>query len=157
MKIAEINNDLEHRDQLKKTGFWGKRGAGCLFQALDTGRICIAHRSDYVEQPGTWGIWGGAIDDKETPESAVRREAMEESGYGGAMELLPMYIFRSPSGFIYYNFLALVETEFRPRLDWENQGFKWTEFGKWPKPLHPGAKLLLQDAPSLKLMQQYSK
>lgn len=157
MKIAEINNDLDHSEQLKKTGFWGRRGAGCLFQAVDTGRICIAHRSDYVEQPGTWGTWGGAIDDKETPESAVRREAMEESGYSGAMELLPMYTFRSPTGFIYYNFLALVETEFRPRLDWENQGFKWTEFGKWPKPLHPGAKLLFQDASSLKLMQQYSK
>lgn len=157
MKIKEISNDREHQAQLQKTGFWGRRGAGCLFQALDTGRICIAHRSAYVEQPGTWGTWGGAIDSGESPESAARREVSEEAGYTGKMKLLPMYVFKHPSGFIYYNFLALVATEFKPKLDWETQDYVWTKFGDWPSPLHPGLKLLLSDAASVKLLQKYSR
>jgi 8-oxo-dGTP pyrophosphatase MutT (NUDIX family) len=79
MKIKEIDNDSEHREQLAKTGFRGRRGAGCLFQAQDTGKICIAHRSNYVEQPSTWGSWGGAIDGNESPETAARREVREEA------------------------------------------------------------------------------
>lgn len=157
MKIREIDNDLEHGKQLKKTGFWGRRGAGCLFQALDTGRICIAHRSKYVEQPDTWGTWGGAIDDNETPESAARREAHEEAGYSGEMKLLPMFVFKHESGFTYYNFLALVKNEFKPNLDWESQGYVWSEYGDWPSPLHPGLKLLLADPDSARLLQKYSK
>lgn len=154
---SDQSNDADHGAQLKKTGFWGRRGAGCLFQALDTGRICIAHRSAYVEQPGTWGTWGGAIDGDESPENAARREVREEAGYTGKMKLLPMYVFKHSSGFIYYNFLALVATEFKPKLDWESQGYVWTEFGSWPSPLHPGLKLLLNDSASVNLLQRYSK
>jgi hypothetical protein len=66
-----IENDSEHRDALKQTGFWGRQGAGCIFLALDTERLCIAHRSRKVEQPGTWGTWGGAIDSFESPEKTL--------------------------------------------------------------------------------------
>lgn len=159
MRIRELyENDQEHRAELNRTGFWGKRGAGCLFQATDTGRICIAHRSQYVEQPGTWGTWGGAIDGSESPESAAKREVREEAGYEVELEgLLPMYVFKHHSGFTYYNFLAVIETEFIPKLDRETQGFVWTEYGEWPSPLHPGLKLLLADPASAALMQKYSK
>ena len=159
MKISEfiVENDAEHRKNLERTGFWGKRGAGCLFQAVDTGRICIAHRSNYVEEPNTWGTWGGAIDGTETPKQAVKREAREESGYTGKMKLIPMYVFKHSSGFVYYNFLALVETEFKPKLDWETQGYKWVQYGQWPKPPHKGLVLLLNDRNSVEIMQRYSK
>jgi len=46
-------NDYEHQQELEKTGFWGKRAAGCLFYAKDTGRYLIAHRSNYVLEPNT--------------------------------------------------------------------------------------------------------
>jgi 8-oxo-dGTP pyrophosphatase MutT (NUDIX family) len=159
MKLVEFvfENDIEHQRELERTGFWGKRGAGCLFQAIDTGRICIAHRSNYVEQPNTWGTWGGAIDDSESPELAAKREAVEESGYVGKMKLIPLYVFKHSSGFVYHNFLALVESEFKPTLDWETQGYKWVQYGNWPSPLHNGLKLLLNDQTSLSILQKYSK
>ena len=55
MKANEFirESDDEHNAALKTTGFWGKQGAGCLFLALDTLRIGIAHRSREVEEPNT--------------------------------------------------------------------------------------------------------
>lgn len=158
MKIRELfEDDAEHREQLKTTGFWGKRGAGCLFLAIDTGRICIAHRSQYVEQPGTWGTWGGAIDRDESPESAAMREVREEAGYDGQFKLIPLYVFEHSSGFKYYNYLALVEQEFEPKLNWETQGYSWVNFGEWPSPLHFGLKLVLDDSASMATIKRYIK
>ncbi len=146
----------EHAHALLKTGFWGSSGAGCLFLALDTRRFLVAHRSPYVEQPGTWGTWGGAIDRGENPLDAVKREIREETGYVGQAAIEPLFVFKKDT-FQYYNFLAIVEREFTPRLDWENQGYIWCEFGQWPEPLHFGLKLLLADPVSLDKMREKSE
>lgn len=152
-----FESDEEHQQALDQTGFWGRAGAGCLIVAKDTGRICIAHRSQHVEQPGTWGTWGGAIDQGEDPKVAAAREVQEEAGYHGKMSLIPLYVFKHHSGFRYYNFLAVVEREFSPSLDWETQGYRWVEFGTWPKPLHHGLVSLLNDPASIRIIAQYAE
>ncbi len=156
MKAAEFifESDEEHKAALEKTGFWGRQGAGCLFLAADTKRICIAHRSNNVEQPNTWGTWGGAIDDGEDPATAVKREVSEEASYTGPIKLLPLFTFNHPSGFTYYNFLALVPSEFTPITDWETQGSDWFEFGQWPSPLHPGLVSLINDNRSMQIIKK---
>jgi 8-oxo-dGTP pyrophosphatase MutT (NUDIX family) len=155
MRVLDLfEDDSKHQQALKQTGFWGRRGAGCVIMAQDTGRFCIAHRSSRVEQPGTWGTWGGAIDEGEDPAQAARRELAEEAGYTGAMKLVPLYVFKHDSGFTYYNFLAIVEQEFRPKLDWETQGYDWVEYGAWPSPLHPGLKAVLSDPHSVEVMRR---
>jgi 8-oxo-dGTP pyrophosphatase MutT (NUDIX family) len=153
--LTIFESDQQHAQTLKTTGFWGKQGAGCLIMARNTGRFCLAHRSAYVEQPGTWGTWGGAIDNSETPESAAQREIQEETGYGGAVELTPLYVFSHPNGFRFYNFLAIVETEFQPKLDWGNQGYVWTEWGNWPKPMHFGLQSLVNDPASVETIKKH--
>ena len=145
--FREGMDDALHRDALSKTGFWGAQGAGCLFFARSTRRFLVAHRSRAVEQPGTWGTWGGAVDRGEDPVAAVKREAHEEAGYTGHVEVEPLYVFRK-NDFRYYNFLLIVDDEFEPRLDWENQGFRWVELGEWPTPLHFGMTALLADPAS---------
>ena len=157
MRAVEFikENDAEHRAELNRTGFWGKQGAGCIILAKDTKRICIPHRSSYVEQPDTWGTWGGAIDSGEDPKVAAIRELREEAGYNGKLELIPLFVFRHSSGFTYYNFLALVEKEFAPKLDWETQGYRWVKYGDWPEPLHNGLKLLLSDPESVETITRY--
>ncbi len=157
MKLCELfegMDDAEHADALTKTGFWGKAGAGCIFLARDTGRFLIAHRSRHVEQPGTWGTIGGAIDSGETPIDAVRREAYEETGYKGHIDdIIPLYVFRSNS-FKYSNFVVVVEKEFEPHLDWETQGYRWCEWGEWPKPMHFGLQSLLNDPNSVAKLKE---
>lgn len=155
MKIYQIiENDKNHAKALANTGFWGNRGAGCIFISKTTGRILLNHRSSLVEQPNTWGVWGGAIDSSESPKDAVMREAYEESGYTpDPNDIIPIYVYKHPSGFRYYNFIILTEDEFTPNISddhsWETQGWKWVSFGDWPHPLHFGVEAILRDTPSV--------
>jgi 8-oxo-dGTP pyrophosphatase MutT (NUDIX family) len=147
-KISGVlkESDSEHGDALVKTGFWGKQGAGCIFMAKTTGRLLLPLRSAMVLQPETWGVWGGAIDSGENPSQAVSREASEEVGFRGIIEkLIPLYVYKDQkSGFQYHNFLAVVDDEFDPKLNWETDKYKWVEYGRWPSPLHFGLKSLIQ-------------
>lgn len=154
--LREYEND--HGAGLAKTGFWGKAGAGVIFMARDTGRILLPFRSAYVEQPHTWGTWGGAIDQGENPAEAAAREAYEEAGYSPRPnDIIPLYVFKHTSGFRYYNFLVLVPHEFEPRAGeghaWETEGADWFEVGDWPSPMHFGLKNLLSDPKSIKTIQ----
>jgi 8-oxo-dGTP pyrophosphatase MutT (NUDIX family) len=154
--FREGMDDHLHRQALRDTGFWGAQGAGCLFFARSTGRFLVAHRSRQVEQPGTWGTWGGAIDRGEDPVEAVKREAHEETGYTGPIEIVPAYVFTKDT-FRYSNFVVVVPDEFKPRLDWENQGFRWCEYGDWPTPAHFGLVALLNDPKSAETMQRLTQ
>lgn len=133
----------DHAQALRDTGFWGKQGAGCIILAKDTKRILLPLRSSHVEQPLTWGTWGGAIDSDENPEQAAKREVQEEAGYTGFVETTPLSVFQKGS-FKYFNFLAIVDTEFKPHLNWESKSYDWFTFGQWPKPLHFGLAWLLE-------------
>jgi 8-oxo-dGTP pyrophosphatase MutT (NUDIX family) len=148
--------DYEHGEALAKTGFWGKQGAGVMPVAQDTGRILLPHRSSEVEQPGDWGAtWGGAIDAGLDPQEAARKEFFEEAGYTGSMKMIPLKMFEdSSSGFRYYNFLGVVPSEFKPRLNWETQNYQWVKFGDWPQPMHFGFNTILNDSASVNRIQQ---
>ena len=137
-----IENDSDHAAALRTTGFWGKQGAGAIIIAKDTGKILLPHRSFRVQEPDTWGTWGGAIDNDENPETAAKREVQEEAGYSGHIQMIPLAVF-TKNTFKYYNFAAIVDNEFKPNLNWETQGYKWVDFGDWPSPLHPGLKWLI--------------
>lgn len=147
-------DETDHWKALHDTGFYGAQGAGCIFLAKDTGRILIAHRSDAVEQPNTWGGWGGAINRGESPVEAVRREVVEEADYHDHYDLEPLYVFQKGT-FKYHNFLVVVDHEFAPDLNWETQGFQWCEWGRWPQPLHFGLVALFNDAASVSKIQAH--
>ena len=160
MELRELfgNDDHEHRAVLEATGFWGRRAAGCLFVAADSGRLLLALRSRSVQEPGTWATWGGAMDSGETPTQAAKREAFEETQYTGKLKLTPLLVFRADRDgeqvFEYHNFLAEVPSEFEPILDDETEAAQWCKFGEWPAPLHHGLKALLADGPSINAIQQ---
>ena len=139
-----IENDQEHQKALNQTGFWGKQGAGCIIVAKDTKRLLLPLRSRHVQEPNTWGTWGGAIDSNEDPAEAAKREVQEEAGYDGNVETIPLAVFRKGT-FQYHNFLAIVDTEFIPTLNWETQKFRWTELDNIPQPTHFGLQWILDN------------
>lgn len=152
--ITNFNNYLT--ESLKDTSdgvFWGNIAGGVLPICTTTKRILVAYRSRYVQEPHTWGVWGGKIDEEDGEaqsevQDAVKREFLEEAGYDGHLKLIPSYIFKTADeSFKYYNFIGLLDEEFEPTLDWETESFKWMTFEELLelKPKHFGLKKLLNE------------
>jgi 8-oxo-dGTP pyrophosphatase MutT (NUDIX family) len=111
--------------------YWGTIGAGIVPFCVNTKRFLIGLRSGYVMEPHTYGGFGGKLDIDEgvdeTIEIAAKRELSEETGYYEEIELLKGYIFKD-NNFEYHNFIGIVDEEFKPRLNWENDKAIWITY-----------------------------
>ena len=146
-------DDQEHYDALSDTGYFGKRAAGCVFVSKNTGRFMLVLRSAQVEQDGTWGNCGGAHKENEEPWKAAFREAKEETGYKGKIDLIPAYVY-TDGDFRYSNFFAVVEDEFVPELGWEADDYRWCTLDDKPSPLHFGVSALIKDEDSRYFLEE---
>ncbi len=130
--IFEHIKTFEHWTQDYNGQFWGKAGAGVLVICTTTNRMLIGLRSEDVEESGTLGIFGGKVDDRESDfEKVALRELYEETRYNGKIKMIPAYVYKTTSGkikFEYHNFIGLVEEEFEPILDWENEDAYWMTY-----------------------------
>ena len=119
--------------------------AGVLFLAKDTGRCLFQLRKAEKRFKNTWGFWGGTMHLKETPFECIQRELEEEIGFVPELQKLnPIDVYQSKNKhFMYYSFVAVVPSEFIPTLNKESSGYAWVDIGKWPKPLHDGARSTL--------------
>lgn len=139
--------------------FWGNLAAGVLPICKKTGRILVAYRSKYVNEPHTWGVFGGKLDEddgEEDLQEVAKREFIEETDFSGDIRLIPAYIYKA-KGFEYHNFIGIIDEEFEPKLDWETEKTKWMNFEEFEKlyPKHFGLKALIEhDIDKIKL---YSK
>ncbi|MDE1151250.1 MAG: NUDIX hydrolase [Micavibrio sp.] len=131
-----------------------RRGAGILVLARDTGRFLALKRSDHVHNGRTWALAGGLLDEGETPEEGAVREFCEETGYNGQeVALVPLVQYTSPN-FTYNNYIAIIEQEFKPIIDHENEAFAWVEsLEDWPAPAHFGIPYLKQDTASVDIIR----
>ena len=131
--------------------FWGNMGAGVLVVAKTTGRFLVAMRSPDVNEPNTYGVIGGKVDDENTVEmsSEALRELEEETGYSGKIEMKLISVYSVPT-FQYNTFLGIVPDEYEPvphpAHEWENSFFKWVTYDelKKLKPMHFGLKYTLE-------------
>jgi ADP-ribose pyrophosphatase YjhB (NUDIX family) len=119
-----------------------KTGSGALFISAKTGRAMFNLRSPYKSHNLTWSLWGGMIENDETPKECLFRELKEEMGFVPEIsKIYPFDIYESKDkNFRYYTFICIVEDEFVPQLNKEAVGYCWTKLGIWPKPLHDGAR-----------------
>ena len=123
----------------------GSPAAGVLLVAADTGRVLLLHRSWEVHEGGVWSIPGGTIKPGQTAFGAAREETVAETGlpYAAQAGYLGEYVWHAPdSEFSYTTFVISVPTEFKPRLNWENNRSKWATFADLDalgaaKGLHP--------------------
>lgn len=110
-------------------------GAGVLFCARDTKRMLYVLRSSTCESPNTWCCLGGGVEPGESLEEGVRREVMEEAGFSGQYDLIPMHV-DVQGDFTFHNYFAWVDHEFIPQLNDEHTDYEWSS--KLPTPMHPG-------------------
>ena len=166
-KFNEMVGSGDYASFHNKSGenFWGNCGGGILACCLKTGRILLAYRSLYVNEPHTYNLIGGKIDEEDGEvqsdiEDVVKREFTEEAGYSGDIHLIPAYIFETPNkSFKYYNFIGLVDDEFTPELDWETESFRWVTFDEMMEiePKHFGLQGLLNDPKSMQTIKKYAR
>ena len=114
-----------------ESGRWGNAGSGILFTTGD--RILLLKRSPYVEEPGTWGIPGGAIPHTSDGElldayESAKRETQEEIGTILAHTVIDEYVYEEHE-FLYTTFIAEVDPDdadnLSPVFDYENDDYAW--------------------------------
>ena len=121
--------------------------SGCILLSKDTKRILLQLRAPDKRNKSYWGFWGGGGEQSELPIQTVERELTEELGF--LPELLKIYplhkMVSNDKSFEYNTFIGTVASEFVPTINKESQGYAWVDYTCYPVPLHPGAKLVLQN------------
>jgi len=155
------------------TEYWGAKGAGCLFLCREDQTILLFQRSMDVEQPGTWGITGGAVKTEELEdefyqttdeeleieeehyESTAVDETMEETGsFPNGGEQLLSFDFKDGSFTFRTHVFDLTleeKNEWTPQivLNWENDSFQWFPINGLPSNLHFGIITKIEDVKRL--------
>lgn len=113
---------------------------GGLFYCCTSKRFLFVLRGPNCPRPNTWALVGGKLESNETLINGLHREISEEVGFvPGIKKTIPIDTYENPDqSFKYYTWLLVVDEEFIPDLNHENQGYAWVSFNGWPKPLHPG-------------------
>ena len=113
---------------------------GGLFYCWTSRRFFFVLRGPECPRPNTWGLVGGKLEHGETLINGLHREISEEIGYlPDIAKTIPIDTYENNGqSFKYYTWLLIIDKEFIPQLNYENQGYAWVSFNGWPKPLHPG-------------------
>lgn len=130
-----------------ETLYMTAQASGCILLSQDTKRILLQLRRPDRRNKNYWGFWGGATEGDELPVQTVERELTEELGFlPEIIKLHPLHKMTSnDESFEYNTFLAVVPNEFIPNINEESEGYAWVNYNRYPVPLHPGAKLVLQN------------
>lgn len=142
----KLETDFEDEGFVGK--YWGSAGSGILFTC--NGKILLLKRANWVEQPGTWGIPGGAIPvDPATGQSmdaweSAEKEATEELGSLPSMRHTDKTVYQD-GNFTYTTFIVEVPTEIKPAMNGEHTDYVWAEPDALPKPLHFGVEYVLKN------------
>ena len=134
-----------------------RKAAGCLIRAKDTEKYLFILRSEYVDNPHTWGIPGGKGAASEDYWTMAVRETKEEIGFDAAdcpHQLIGVYKSDWPTS-VYKTYAVLVEEEFKPILDWESAEYKWCTLDELPSPLHWGIEALMSNDTSGEILHKW--
>jgi ADP-ribose pyrophosphatase YjhB (NUDIX family) len=128
-----------------------KEACGTIFLSKKTGRVLLNLRAPNKTYHLKWSLWGGMIEEGETPKECLLREMSEEMGFIPNIDkIYPFDVYESKDkNFRYYSFICIVDDEFNPILNDESVGYCWCKLGIWPTPMHEGARITLCNEDSL--------
>jgi len=123
------------------------RASGCILLSENTKRILLQLRKPDRKNKNYWGFWGGTQEGQELPVQTIERELEEELGFlPDITKFIPIHkMVSNDESFEYDTFLATVPQEFTPNINGESEGYAWVNYDRYPVPLHPGAKIVLQN------------
>lgn len=123
------------------------KASGCILLSEDTKRILLQLRAPDKRNRNYWGFWGGSNEKGEMPIDCIKRELQEEVGFLPLLtKIYPLHtMISNDETFEYTTFLATTPTEFIPTINQESEGYAWVNYDRYPVPLHPGAKIVLQN------------
>lgn len=157
------------REMCKRDEYWGRGGAGMMFTCSEDGTVLLLLRAAWVDQPGTWGIPGGGVEEGwfQTPIeepitdmsifiSAAVKEATEECGslppgFEPVEQIVGKTVYED-CGFQYITFIADITADQKESwsislADGESADYVWVPLqGVSPgvrikgKPLHFGVE-----------------
>jgi len=149
---------------MAEKSYWGKKASGMLFICREDGTILLLKRSMRVEDPGTWGIPGGAVGegfhgkehggkdpDNETFLSSAVKETWEELGVVPKVGTLLISTSYRDGSFTYKTYIydiPLSEKEQfskQIRLNWENDYWFWFDYEGLPTNMHKGVIFALRE------------
>lgn len=116
--------------------------AGVLVKCNSTGRILLLLRNDFGDEPNTWSLVSGGIEEGEDILDGLKREVNEE------MQIDPNIISYkfigkkciSSKNLVFHYYEGLTNSEFIPTLCEENLDWGWFDKGELPEPLFPNLK-----------------
>jgi len=119
-----------------------RTAAGVLVKCNSTGRILLLLRNDFGDEPNTWSLVSGGIEDGEDVLEGLKREVNEE------MQINPNIIsykfidkiYHKSKNLEFHYYEGLTNSEFIPTLDHENLDWGWFDKNELPEPLFPGLK-----------------
>lgn len=115
--------------------------AGAIIIAEDTNKTLLAKRAT-ESYKGYWSIVSGGVEDGEEILEGLKRELSEELG-----EDIPEIdfsfrekVFNEDNNTEFHIFKGLTNSEFDPKLNWENSEYGWFDCNDLPEPLYPNTE-----------------
>jgi len=139
-----------YRVERLKRAHWDPAGKGAAGILFTTGtRILLLERSWQVEDPGVWGISGGALDweDRNAIQGAVRESREELGKLPSGYKVIGKAVFQRGS-WKYTTFVCRVAEDvadsYHPTLNWENDDYGWFDEDDLSYlDIHPGVEYVL--------------
>ncbi len=131
----------------KPEGFAAKFEAAGHYLEME-GKLLLLQQAAHKNEPGTWGVPGGKLQDHETVENAAIRELFEETGIVLTVSLPHLrsfYLRTVDFDYAFHVFIVQYNQVSHIRLSDEHQDYKWASAQDLEElPLRMGALQVLQ-------------
>lgn len=110
--------------------------SGVLIYCPTTKRVLLVKRSSELDCPNMWALISGGIEENETPLRSIKREIVEELQFD-PNKIFYRFIEVESKHNVFYYFQGIVDEEFTPILNDENEDYGWFNEDSLPSPLYP--------------------